>query len=96
VKLAFIDDRKSKRLVDQREMELRKARAASQSKPIAAPVADIGSMPGPGYTLSGDVIEDGAHNDDAEESLQPSVPGALPQMPGPGHVLGDSNDTNVS
>jgi hypothetical protein len=95
VKLAFIDDRKSKRLVDQREMELRKTRAASQSEHVTATVTDVSSMPGSGYTLSGDiieadVIEDDVHNEDEEEPLQQSVPGGpIPQMPGSGHVLGE-------
>ena len=64
VKLAFMDDRKTKMLRDQRERQLREARESAQGSRSAAAAPSSPSleqsppMPGPGYTLATGVRED--------------------------------------
>ncbi|KZT26917.1 hypothetical protein NEOLEDRAFT_1061920 [Neolentinus lepideus HHB14362 ss-1] len=67
VKLAFMDDRKSKALQDKREKEVREARAAAAVRPQSAsppvsPVASAVRIPGTGQTLSGQIV----HGDDLD------------------------------
>ncbi|EPQ59497.1 hypothetical protein GLOTRDRAFT_125805 [Gloeophyllum trabeum ATCC 11539] len=67
VKLAFMDDRKSKLLNDKREKELREARATAAASrqsmsPPASPSTSAVRMTGPGRTLSGAIV----HGDDLD------------------------------
>jgi hypothetical protein len=78
IKLAFLDDRKTKMLRDQRDRETREARVAAAARreaeasslsPASSPIRD---MPGTGHslvTLRSDVTMDsppGYHEDDDE------------------------------
>jgi hypothetical protein len=95
VKLAFMDDRKSKLLRDQREKQQREAREATAARrshdpPSPAPAV---VMPGSGVVLAtGDLADDG----DGSPSPYPE-PSSSPQcqMPGSGHLLVHASDTGV-
>jgi hypothetical protein len=95
VKLAFMDDRKSKLLRDQREKQQREAREAtaarrSHDSPSPAPAV---VMPGSGVVLAtGDPADggDGSPSPYPEPSSSPQC-----QMPGSGHLLVHASDTDV-
>lgn len=77
IKTAFMDDRKSRALVDRRERELRNARATAgrASTSHAVPKSTPGTMPTSGRTLAGQQVQlepaqddhDGEGDDDDDE-----------------------------
>jgi hypothetical protein len=70
VKLAIMDDRKSRSLRDQREKEQREARSSAPSRRSPDPLAPAPVMPGPGFVLATGVCAD--DGDSLDEPSSPS------------------------
>lgn len=90
VRLAFMDDRKTKLTRDQREKERREARAAAAAAlpPVQSP-SPPGNIQGSGYVLATGALDEG--QDDREMSSSPPPPSR--RMPGSGHLLVTAADS---
>jgi hypothetical protein len=85
VKLAFMDDRKTKLLRDQREKEQREARAAAAALRSPDPPPLSPAMPGTGVILAtGDQVDCG---DELDELASPSPEPSSPTQRRRGHLL---------
>ncbi|KAI0660974.1 hypothetical protein C8Q70DRAFT_973882 [Cubamyces menziesii] len=80
VKQAFYDDRKGRAMVDERERTVRAAAAANPNRSSASPapstIADYRPkrrMPGSGQTLSGEVIDVDADDDEGHEDADAAL-----------------------
>jgi hypothetical protein len=103
VKLAFIDDRKSKQLTDQREKQLREARATRASAGLQGDINTSRSMspspppakqmPGAGYLLTGNAEEEADEED--ELPTGPSIPAPSQRMPGALRLLGSDGNSDI-
>jgi len=97
VKLAFMDDRKTKLTRDEREKERREARAAATATlpPVQLPSPTI---QGSGYVLATGALQGDQDQDDHEMSSPASSPPPTSRrMPGSGHLLvtADHSTTDI-
>jgi hypothetical protein len=93
VKLAFMDDRKTKLTRDQREKERREARAAVAAALPAVQSPSPPTIQGSGYVLATGALEDGQYDHEMSSPASSPPPPSRRRMPGSGHILVTADDS---